>query len=114
YDDAGRDLGRGRNGGGGAGRARGGVAAQRSTAGECGRDRRDGDRQGLSQRRGGEADEGVWRAQLHPGEETEGAAELGGQTGRAASGVCEPAAGAGGVWQEFTAAARRIGRAQLR
>ena len=82
--------------------------------GEPGRDRRDGDRQGLSQRRGGEADEGVRRAQLHSGEETEGAAELGGQSGRAASGVREPAAGAGRVRQEFTAAARRVGRAQLR
>lgn len=59
------------------------------------RHRRDNDRQGLSQRRGGEADEGVWRAQLHSREETEGTAELGGQTGRAASGVCEPASGAG-------------------
>jgi hypothetical protein len=40
--------------------------------------------------------------------------ELGGQSGRAASGVREPAAGAERVRQEFTAAARRIGRAQLR
>ena len=54
------------------------------------------------------------RAQLHSGEETEGAAELGGQSGGAASGVCEPAAGAGRVRQEFTAAARRVGGAQLR
>src|SRR5713101_9303504 len=103
-----------RDGGGGAGRARGGVAAQRSAEGERGRDRRDGDRQGLSQRRGGEADEGVRRAQLHSGEETKGAAELGGQSGGATSGVREPAAGAGRVRQEFTAAARRVGRAQLR
>ena len=44
-------------------------------------DRRDGDGQGLSQRRGGEADEGVRRAQLHSGEETKGAAKLGGQSG---------------------------------
>src|SRR5258707_1554361 len=72
------------------------------------------DRQGLPQRRGSEADEGVRSAQLHSGEETEGAAELGGQTGRTASGVREPAAGAGRVRQEFTAAPRRIGRAQLR
>src|SRR2546425_11128043 len=99
---------------GGAGGARGRVAARPSAQGERGRDRRDGDRQGLPQRRGGEADEGVPRAQLHSGEETEGAAELGGQTGRTASGVREPAAGAGRVRQEFTAAARRIGRAQLR
>ena len=34
--------------------------------------------------------------------------------GRTASGVREPAAGAGRVRQEFTAAARRVGRAQLR
>src|SRR5205807_6165725 len=79
-----------------------------------GRDRRDGDRQGLSQRCGGEADEGIRGAQLHSGEENEGAAELGGQSGRAASGVREPAAGTGRVRQEFTAAARRVGRAQLR
>src|SRR5208282_2040060 len=98
---------------GGADRARGGVAAPRSAEGERGRHRRDGDRQGLSQRRGGEADEGVWRAQLHPREETEGAAELGGQSGGATSGVCEPAAGAGRVRQEFTAAAGRVSRAQL-
>jgi hypothetical protein len=39
---------------------------------------------------------------------------MGGQTGRTASGVREPAAGAGRVRQEFSAAARRIGRAQLR
>ncbi|MGA8619584.1 MAG: hypothetical protein WB660_13840, partial [Candidatus Sulfotelmatobacter sp.] len=58
-----------------------------------GRHRRDGDRHGLSPRCGGEGDEGVGRAQLHPGEETEGTAELGGQTGRAASGVGESAAG---------------------
>jgi len=50
----------------------------------------------------------------HSGEETKGAAELGGQSGGATSGVCEPAAGAGRVRQEFTAAARRVGRAQLR
>src|SRR5712664_3074619 len=48
------------------------------------------------------------------GEETEGAAELGGQTGRTASGVREPAAGAGRLRQAFTAAARRTGRAELR
>src|SRR6266576_3054361 len=41
-------------------------------------------------------------------------AELGGQSGRAASGVREPAAGAGRVRQEFTQAAGRVGRAQLR
>src|ERR1019366_1491985 len=105
---------RGRDGSGGAGRARSGVAAQRSAEGERGRDRRDGYRQGLPQRRGGEADEGVRRAQLHSGEETEGAAELGGQAGGAPSGVCEPAAGAGRVRQESIAAARRVRRAQLR
>src|ERR1019366_5280522 len=105
---------RGRDGSGGAGRARSGVAAQRSAEGERGRDRRDGYRQGLSQRRGGEADEGVRCAHLHSGEETKGAAELGGQAGGATGGVCEPAAGAGRVRQEFTAAARRIRRAQLR
>src|ERR1019366_4567217 len=86
---------RGRDGSGGAGRARSGVAAQRSAEGERGRDRRDGYRQGLSQRRGGEADEGVRCAQLHSGEETKGAAELGGQAGGATGGVSEPAAGAG-------------------
>src|SRR5260370_11416324 len=58
-------------------------------------DRRDGDRQRLPQRRGSEADEGVRSAQLQSGEETEGAAELGGQTSRTASGVREPAAAAG-------------------
>jgi len=83
------------DGGGGAGWARGGVAARRGAQGQRQRDRGDGHRQGLPQRRGGEADEGVRRAQLHSGEETEGAAELGGQTGRAASSVREPAAGAG-------------------
>jgi len=61
--------------------ARGGVAARRGAQGQRQRDRGDGHRQGLPQRRGGEADEGVRRAQLHSGEETEGAAELGGQTG---------------------------------
>ena len=66
------------------------------------------------QRRGGEADEGVRSAQLHSGEETEGAAELGGQVGGATSGVCKPAAGSWRVRQESTAAARRIGGAQLR
>ena len=85
-----------------------------SAEGEPGRDRGDGYRQGLSQRRGGEADEGVRRAQLHSGEEAAGATELGGQAGGATSGVCEPAAGAGRVRQEFIAAARRVGRAQLR
>ena len=70
--------------------------------------------EGLSQWRGGEANKGVRRAQLHAGEETEGAAELGGQGGGAASGVREPAASAGRVRQELTAAARRVGRAQLR
>ena len=40
--------------------------------GEHGGHRRDGDRQGLSQRRGGEADEGVRRAHLHSGEEAKG------------------------------------------
>ncbi len=59
---------------------------------------------GYHKRRGGEADEGVRGAQLHSGEETKGAAELGGQSGGATSGVCEPAAGAGRVRQEFTAA----------
>src|SRR5208282_6057688 len=108
------DAVRGRDGGGGAGRARGRVTARRSAAGERGRHRGDGYRQGLPQRRGGEADEGVRCAQLHSGEETEGAAELGGQAGGATSGVCEPAAGAGRVQQEFTAAARRVGGAQLR
>jgi hypothetical protein len=78
-----------------------GREARRSAAGERGRHRRDGDRQGLSQRRGGEADEGVRGAQLHSGEETKGVTELGGQSGGATSGVCEPAAG-------------RVGRAQLR
>src|ERR1019366_6915597 len=105
---------RGRDGSGGTDRARGGVAAQRSAAGERGRDRRDGYRQGLSQRRGGEADDSVRRAQLHSGEETEGAAELGGQAGGATSGVREPAAGARRVRQESTVAARRVRRAQLR
>src|ERR1019366_9870350 len=95
-------------------RARGGVAAPQSAAGERGGDRRDGDRQGLSQRRGGEADEGVRRAQLHSGKETKGAAELGGQSGGATSGVCELAAGTGRVRQEFTAAAGRVGGGQLR
>jgi len=47
------------------------------------------------------------------GEETEGTAELGGQTGRAASGVCEPAAVRVSM-ARVTAAARRVGRAQLR
>ncbi len=47
-------------------------------------------------------------------EETEGTAELGGQSGRTASGVREPAAGTGRIRQEFTAAAGRVGRAQLR
>src|ERR1039458_378619 len=86
----------------------------RSAEGERCRDRRDGNRQGLSQRCGGEADEGVRRAQLHSGEEAEGAAELGGQSGGATSGVREPAAGAGRVRQEFTATARRVSGAQLR
>jgi len=67
----------------GASWAGGGVAAPRSAEGERCRDRRDGDRQGLSQRRGGEADEGVRGAQLYSGEETKGAAELGGQSGGA-------------------------------
>src|SRR5713226_9831979 len=93
--------------------ARSGVAAQRRAQGECGRDRRDGCRQGVSQRRGDAADEGVRRAQLHSGEETEGATELDGQAGGATSGVCKPAAGAGRVRQEFTAAAGRVSRAQL-
>ena len=39
---------------------------------------RGGGRGGGGQRRGGEADEGVRRAQLYSGEETKGAAELGG------------------------------------
>ncbi len=64
HGHAGGDAVRSRDGGGGAGRARGGVAAQRSAEGERGRHRRDSDRQGLSQGRGGEADEGVGRAQL--------------------------------------------------
>src|SRR5450432_1176762 len=54
------------------------------------------------------------RARLHSGEKTQGPAELGGQSGGAARGVCEPAAGAGRVRQEFTPAARRVGGAQLR
>ena len=78
------------------------------------RDRRDGDRQGLAQRHGGEADEGIWCVQLHPGEETEGAAEMDGQAGGTTSDVREPAAGARRARQEFTAAARRVGGAQLR
>ena len=41
----------------------------------------------------------------HSGEETEGAADWAGQASGATSGVCEPAAGAGRVRQEFTAAA---------
>ena len=114
HDHAGCDAVRGRDGSGGAGWARGRVTTRPSAEGERGRDRRDGDRQGLSQRRGGEADEGVWRVQLHSGKETEGAAELGGQTGGTASGVCEPATGAGRVRQEFIAAEVRIGGAQLR
>src|ERR1019366_8100116 len=93
---------------------RGRVTAPRSAASERGRHRGSSYGQGVSQRRGGEADEGVRCPQLHSGEETKGAAALGGQTGGAASGVCEPAAGAGRVRQEFTAAARRIRRAQLR
>src|ERR1019366_5967434 len=93
---------------------RGRVTAPRSAASERGRHRGSSYGQGVSQRRGGEADEGVRCPQLHSGEETKGAAALGGLTGRAASGVCEPAAGAGRVRQEFTAAARRVRGAQFR
>jgi hypothetical protein len=49
-----------------------------------------------------------------PEKKPKGRRELGGQTGRTASGVRKPAAGWGRVRQEFTAATRRIGRAQLR
>ena len=94
--------------------ARGQVATRGQTESEPGRHRGSSDRQGLSQRRGSEADEGVRRAHLHSGEETKGTAELGGQGRRAASGVREPAAGAGRVRQEFIAAARRVSGAQLR
>jgi transposase len=58
--------------------------------------------------------EGVRGAHLHSGEAAKGTAELGGQRGRAASGVRQPAAGAGRVRQESTTAARRVGGAQLR
>ena len=50
---SGRDAVRGGHGGGGVGRTRSRVAAQRSAEGERQRDRRAGRRQGLSQRRGG-------------------------------------------------------------
>ena len=49
-----------------------------------------------------------------PEKKQKGRRNWAGKAGRTASGVREPAAGAGRVRQEFTAAARRIGRAQLR
>jgi hypothetical protein len=64
------EIERSRDGGGGAGGARGRITTRRRAQGERGRHRGDGYRQGLSRRRGGEADEGVRRAQLHCGEET--------------------------------------------
>ncbi len=49
-----------------------------------------------------------------PEKKQKGRRNWAGKAGGTASGVREPAAGAGRVRQEFTAAARRVGRAQLR
>ena len=71
------------------------LRPQDEPEGPLARDRRDGDRQGLSQRRGGAADEELRGAQLHSGEEAEGTAPLARQAGGAAGGVRRTGGGCG-------------------
>ena len=102
------------DGGGGVSETRNRGAATRGYAqGQRRGNRRGGGGQGLPQRRGLGASEELRSAHLHSGKETSGSAPLGGQNRRATGGVPESTACARRLRQEFTAAARGTGGAQL-